>query len=100
MVRIEQGRAAYGQDWTCRNLSVIPLGTEVMDASLPLWIANRLLTSLRRASRALPCAEGSGVWSGGQGEGERRTLSRVANPGRVRTLEASAQVVERYTHQT
>lgn len=35
MVRIEKGRAAYGQDWTCRNLSVIPLGTEVMDASLP-----------------------------------------------------------------
>ncbi len=35
MVRIEQGRVAYGQGWTCRNLSVIPLGTEIMDASLP-----------------------------------------------------------------
>jgi hypothetical protein len=35
MVLIEQGRAAYGQLWTFRNLSVIPLGTEVMDASLP-----------------------------------------------------------------
>ncbi len=35
MVRVEQGRPAYGQDWTSRNLSVIPLGTKVMDASLP-----------------------------------------------------------------
>ena len=97
MVRIKQGTVAYGQD---SNLSVIPLGTEVMDASLPLWIANRLLTAPRRASRALTCAEGSRVWSGGQGEGESCPLSRVANPRRVRTLEASAQVVERYTHQT
>lgn len=35
MLGIEQGKAAYGQLWTSRNLSVIPLGTEVMDASLP-----------------------------------------------------------------
>ena len=70
MLHIQQGRAAYGQLWTSRNLSVIPLGTDYMDASLPLWIANRLLTALRRASRALPCAEGSRVWSRGQGEGE------------------------------
>lgn len=35
MVRVEQGRPAYGQLWASRNLSVIPLGTEVMDASLP-----------------------------------------------------------------
>ena len=50
MVRIKQGTVAYGQD---SNLSVIALGTKVMDASLPLWIANRLLTALRRARRAL-----------------------------------------------
>ena len=97
MVRIELGRAAHGQD---SKLSVIALGTKVMDASLPLWIANRLLTALRRASRALTCAEGSRVWSRGQGEGESCPLSRVANRRRVRTLEPSAQVVERYTHQT
>jgi len=34
MVLIEQDRAAFGQD---SNLSVIPLGTEVMDASLRPW---------------------------------------------------------------
>lgn len=32
MVRIKQGTIAYGQD---SNLSVIPLGTGGMDASLP-----------------------------------------------------------------
>lgn len=56
MLGIEQGRVGDGQD---SNLSVIALGTKVMDASLPLWIANRLLTALRRASRALPYAEGN-----------------------------------------
>ena len=35
MLGIQQGRAAYGQLWTSRNLSVIPLGTGGIDASLP-----------------------------------------------------------------
>ena len=77
MVRIKQGTVAYGQD---SNLSVIPLGTEVMDASLPLWTVFQLLHAVAGAhapSQAELLAQGK--------TGERpRVILRIrlrGNPG-------------------
>jgi len=68
MLGIQQGRAAYGQDWTCRNLSVIPLGTKVMGASLRPWTLVQLLDA---GAGTHPRIKGESLPLGKSGESPR-----------------------------